>query len=160
MGRRSSIPVLHLEKAPGFLLYKTHLRALSVFRRALEAVQLTPLQFGLLAMLHERDGHSHAALAALGEIDPNTMVGLIDRLQAAGLVERARAPRDRRVYLVRLTDAGRTAFENALPCQRAAARTFFGVLSMDEVGQFCRLLNKLLGTAAAAPRPDDAGVHE
>jgi MarR family transcriptional regulator for hemolysin len=47
---------------------------------------------------------TQAELAELLEIEPITLSRQIDRLTAAGLIERHRHPNDRRAYLLRLTD--------------------------------------------------------
>jgi DNA-binding MarR family transcriptional regulator len=142
----------------GYLLYRAHQRAVAEFRRRLEPVGLTPQQFGLLAFLHEQDGQRQAALCERGATDPNTMVGLVDRLESVGLVARGRDPRDRRVHLVRLTDRGRRVFRRCVPLQRQASRRCFGTLSATEQSRLRRLLRKLLNTH---PSPGNREVrHE
>ena len=46
-----------------------------------------------------------AALAQLLELEPITLARLLDRLQAAGLIERRADPKDRRAHLLYLTEA-------------------------------------------------------
>jgi len=138
-----------LESSIGYLLYRAHQRALAEFRRRLEPLRLTPQQFGVLAFLYEQDAQRQAALCERGAMDPNTMVGLVDRLEAVGLVQRGRDHRDRRAHLVRLTDKGRRVFRRCLPLQRRASRRCFGMLSASEQGRLRRLLHKLLNTHAS-----------
>jgi MarR family transcriptional regulator for hemolysin len=52
---------------------------------------------------------SQSHLAARVDIEAPTLVRHLDRLEADGLLERRRDPRDRRVLRVRLTAAGREA---------------------------------------------------
>ena len=52
---------------------------------------------------------SMRALAACLHSDPSNITGLVDRLEAKGMVERRADPSDRRVKALVLTDAGRRA---------------------------------------------------
>jgi MarR family transcriptional regulator for hemolysin len=53
---------------------------------------------------------SQRALADLLGVEGPSIVAMVDRLMRAGLVLRAACPTDRRVKLVRLTDAGRALY--------------------------------------------------
>lgn len=59
-----------------------------------------------LTVLREHGGSSQQALAGTLEMDGTNIVGLLNDLETAGLVERKRAPEDRRRHIVELTDAG------------------------------------------------------
>jgi DNA-binding MarR family transcriptional regulator len=133
-----------LEAMLGFLVYKAHQRSFGEFRRLLEPVGLTPPQFGVLALLQQRDAQSQALLCERGVADPNTMVGIVDRLEAAALVRRCRDPRDRRVYLVRLTAAGRRMFARCVPLQRRSTARCWAALSASEQQRLRSLLRKAL----------------
>jgi DNA-binding MarR family transcriptional regulator len=146
-----------LGAAVGFLIYKAHQRSFAEFRRLLEPLRLTPAQFGVLALLYQRDGQRQATLCERAAVDPNTMVGIIDRLEAAGRVNRDRDPRDRRAYLVRITAEGRHTFERCLPRQRQATERCWSRLSPAELDALRNLLRKALHTWQ--PRYGDE-VHE
>jgi MarR family transcriptional regulator for hemolysin len=60
-----------------------------------------------IAMVAKSDTDlSQKQLADLLGVEGPTIVAMIDRLVAAGLVQRAQSPFDRRVKLIRLTEAG------------------------------------------------------
>jgi DNA-binding MarR family transcriptional regulator len=59
-----------------------------------------------LTLLREFGEQSQADLAGTLRVDPTSLVGLLNELEAAGLVERRRTPRDRRRHIVALTVAG------------------------------------------------------
>jgi MarR family transcriptional regulator, transcriptional regulator for hemolysin len=69
------------------------------------ALGLTRAQAAVLAHLARQEGINQAALAQLLELEPITLARLLDRLQAAGLVERRPDPKDRRAHLLYLTEA-------------------------------------------------------
>lgn len=68
------------------------------------ALGLTRAQSAVLANLARQEGLNQAALAQILEIEPITLARLLDRLQAAELIERRRDPKDRRAYLLYLTE--------------------------------------------------------
>jgi MarR family transcriptional regulator, transcriptional regulator for hemolysin len=73
------------------------------FNRRAQALGLTQPQWQALARLSQNQGMNQACLADLLEIQPITLTRLIDRLEAAGWVERRPDPADRRVQRLYLT---------------------------------------------------------
>ena len=65
---------------------------------------LTRAQWQVLAYLSRSEGINQARLADQLDIAPITLVGLLDRLQALGLIERRADPADRRARRLFLTD--------------------------------------------------------
>ena len=68
---------------------------------------MTPTQYAVLSVLWEQDGQSGAELTERLLIDSATVTGVVDRLQAAGLLQRRPHDQDRRVHSLRLTGRGR-----------------------------------------------------
>lgn len=68
---------------------------------------LTGPQLWVVKMLEESSPMKVSDLARRMYLNPATMVGLLDRLEAKGLVRRARSEQDRRVVLIDLTEQGR-----------------------------------------------------
>src|SRR5262249_4746947 len=68
----------------------------------------------------------------------------LDRLEAAGLVERRPDPNDRRGTLVRLTRKGRTVIDGAVETHAANETHLLDVLGPDEQRQLDDLLRRLL----------------
>ena len=98
----------------------------------------------MLLLLDANPGVTQSRLAAAVALDRSTMVGVVDALEARGLVERRRGE-DRRTKGLWLTRAGRALVARlkrriALHEQRVAAR-----LSAAERGQLIGLLEKLGG---------------
>src|SRR6185369_8211260 len=99
---------------------------------------------GLLIYIEANLGVTQSRLAEAAERDRSTMVGVLDQLQARGLVERRRGA-DRRTNGLWLTRPGRTLLARALRGiarheQRIAAR-----LSAAERRQLLALLGKITG---------------
>jgi MarR family transcriptional regulator, transcriptional regulator for hemolysin len=69
------------------------------------ALGLTRAQAAVLANLARQEGINQVSLAQILELEPITLARLLDRLQAAGLVERRQDPKDRRAHLLYLTES-------------------------------------------------------
>jgi len=78
------------------------------FEAICRRLEVTPQQAAALMIVGSNDGTPMRTVAALRGADASSVTGLIDRLEAAGLVERSAATDDRRVKRLRLTPAGRT----------------------------------------------------
>ena len=72
------------------------------------------------------------------------MTHLLDRLEAAGLVERVADPDDRRGLLVGLTRQGRALVARVGPSHLETERRMLGALTKREQAELARLLRKLL----------------
>lgn len=129
----------------GFLLSKAYQRAWAIMREEIEAYDLTPPQFGLLAFLWLQDGLTQVELSDKGQIDRTTVGGLVDRLEKIGLVVRRQHPQDRRAYKIFLTERGK---ELEGPLSGCAGRSLSKItkgLNEQEVSELRRMLNILRG---------------
>jgi len=92
------------EPSLGFLLADVARLMRRNFDRRAQQIGLSRAQWQVLAWLKRNEGISQAALADLLEMSPMTLVRLIDKLEAAGLVQRRPRPGDRRSYQLYLAD--------------------------------------------------------
>src|SRR5215813_14233561 len=102
---------------------------------------MTLAQWGVLAWLERHEGITQSEIAEALEIQPISLVRLIDRLCLHGLVERRPHPRDRRANRLYLTAKGRATFTRLIPLGRAVAGEVLAHLGEAEVAD---LLQKLL----------------
>ncbi len=68
-----------------------------------------------LHVMHLLERHGELAMSRLAEtldVSLSAATGLIDRIEERGFVERVRVPEDRRIVLVRITEAGRQMLED------------------------------------------------
>jgi len=87
----------------GFLLNDLTRRYVLRFEQRARAIALTLPQCKVLVRLQKNEGASQARLAELAEVDPMTMVRILDRMEADGLLERRFDPADRRARCLYLT---------------------------------------------------------
>ncbi len=104
---------------------------------------LTLPQFDVLATLWHGEGITQQELAERLLVTKGNVVGLIDRVSAAGWVERRPDPEDRRANRLYLTDAGRKLLAKAWPSQIALHRKVFGTLTQAELTLMHELLTRL-----------------
>ena len=84
--------------------------------------------------------------------DRSRLSHLVGRMETRGLVVREECAEDARGSMVRLTDAGRTAVEEAAPeHSEAIRRYFFYVLSDEEMKTLTRVLERLLANVEGRP---------
>ena len=93
---------------------------------------LTPTQLSALATLERRGPVPIGVLADEEQIGAPTATKTIDRLVAAGHVERHAAPADRRVTLVEVTDDGRALLAELRARKTAWLTTRLAALSEED----------------------------
>lgn len=95
----------------GVLLHDVARLRRQLFDAEMKPLGLTRSQCWVLAHLghHDEHGLTQSQIAAALDVGKVTLGGLVDRLEARGLVRRELSPTDRRVRYVRLTVKGRRA---------------------------------------------------
>jgi DNA-binding MarR family transcriptional regulator len=105
---------------------------------------LSPPQLWALRHLEPDVPLPMSALAGLLHCDNSNVTGIVDRLEARGLVERRPAPHDRRVKHLHLTPAG-VALRERVGARLGKAPADLDRLSDDEQRTLVGLLRKLSG---------------
>lgn len=132
MNTTSSLPAAPaLDDQLCFALYSTSLAMMRVYRGLLPKLGLTYPQYLVMMVLWEQD---QLTVSDIGErlfLDSATLTPLLKRMEAQGLVQRARARSDERQVIITLTEQG-----NAL--RKQAAEVMPAILcatqcSVDEV---------------------------
>jgi DNA-binding MarR family transcriptional regulator len=115
--------------SPGFLLWHTTLRWQRALAAALAPLELTHVQFVLLACsywLGELGERPHqVAIARQAGTDIKMTSQVLRRLEASGLVERQVVPSDSRARHVTVTARGRRLAQRAIAVVEAADEEFF-----------------------------------
>jgi DNA-binding MarR family transcriptional regulator len=111
--------------------------------KVLEAAGLTLAQFDVLANLGMGEGVTQQELAEKLLVTKGNVVGLLDRMELAGLVERRADPADRRANRIHLTRRGREALREAFPAHLAVIRGALGRLSAADRQTLSGLLERI-----------------
>ena len=88
-------------------------------------------------------GLSQQQLSEGLRIHPSNLVGLLDALEAEGLIARIRDPADRRRHIVGLTPAGFNRLKQAQEAARAAESELLEPLAPEERAQLQSYLRRL-----------------
>ena len=130
---------------PQLLGYRLRLAQQAVFRDFAASVSgLSPGRVGLLIFIDANPGVTQSRLAEAAERDRSTMVGVLDQLEARGVVERRRG-KDRRTNGLWLTRAGRTLLARALRAIARHEKRIAARLSVTERRQLLELLGRISG---------------
>ena len=121
-----------------------------------ETYSITLPRFDVLSQLARTQEDGHPDGLTMGELSLRMMVsagnvtGLVDFLVADGLIVRQAQDSDRRSARVRLTPAGKRAFEEMLPTHERWIDEAFSALDPAEIRRLLALLGKLKVSAAGA----------
>lgn len=112
-------------------------------QRTRAATGLSAAQLFLLGQLADGDAASLGDLATRTLTDRSSVAAVVERLEAAGLVDTARDAADRRRVLVRLTEPGRRTLADAPDAPTEILLRALERLSADEVRAVCTSLGRL-----------------
>jgi MarR family transcriptional regulator, lower aerobic nicotinate degradation pathway regulator len=126
-----------------FLLKRLGMAAKSETMEAYEGTGLHPYHHAILALLDEGTTETQGAIGEALGYDKGQLVGMLDELEEAGLIERKRDPSDRRRHVVRMTAEGRSALSRLRRLSKRIEDEFLGPLSEAERAQLHALLLRL-----------------
>jgi MarR family 2-MHQ and catechol resistance regulon transcriptional repressor len=109
--------------------------------RHIRSMKLTPSQFDVIATLGETAGMTCSELSDKTLVTKGTLTGVLDRLEAKGLIVRDAVAGDRRCIQIRLTAKGEALFRKTFAAHAAFLRPYFRqALSSREAEQLRMLL--------------------
>lgn len=127
----------------GYLLNDVTLLFRKHFDRRAVKFGLTRAQWRATKMLHHREGLRQTELAELLEMEPIAVGRVIDRLQAAGFVERRSDPRDRRAWRLYITEQARVIVDDMELIARELRKDATRGVEYDELRQALGVLNRI-----------------
>ncbi len=111
---------------------------------------LSLIHVNVLAALDDVGPIPMGRLADVLDVSVASATGIVDRMEKRGLVERMRSEEDRRVVLVRATDAGLGVFDEMARRRREGLTGLLDALSEDEMRGFLAGLRALHAARARA----------
>jgi MarR family transcriptional regulator, temperature-dependent positive regulator of motility len=131
----------------GHLIRRLHQQSTQVFQAHTQAAgfDLTSVQFAALDAIAGQPGIDQASLAATISFDRATIGGVLDRLEAKGLVQRTVSPDDRRARVLHLTREGQQQLAEVRPVVASLQQDILSSLTRAERKAFLALASKALG---------------
>jgi DNA-binding MarR family transcriptional regulator len=139
---------LALDRQVCFALAAANRSVIAVYRPVLDAIGLTHPQYLVMLALWERSPRTVRDIGDALLLEPATLSPLLKRLEAAGLVTRARNTKDDRALDIELTAEGRALRSQA----ELVPGTIVERLGMP-VAELEQIRNGLTALIAAATRP-------
>ncbi len=136
---------LEIHNMAGHLIRRLNQISTSVFQDRMKAhgADLTPVQFAALNAIAANPGIDQASLAGLIAYDRATIGGVVDRLEAKGLVSRVVSQRDRRAREISLTPVGVRTLDKLVGVVRDFQDDILVGLDPDERKLFLELARKV-----------------
>lgn len=120
---------------------------------------MTRAQWGALMRLERQEGMTQAEMAESLEIQPISLVRLIDRLCDQKLVERRPHPSDRRANRLYLTPKGRATFARLAPLGREISGHVLASFSEAETHDLLETLLRIKGNIRKSAAANGARRH-
>lgn len=125
-------------------------------RRSVERWGLTLPQFDVLAELGRaaHEGFTFGELSRLLLVTSGNLTGIVDRLEADGIVRREQGKRDRRLVRIVLTRKGRRLAEEILPLHAQDIQSALAFMPEERLGVLNELLAAVRDGLRDRPRGD------
>lgn len=143
LGPGLSSVFMDLYEQPGHLFRRAQQIATSIYYDTL-GVEVTPIQYAILRMLHERPGTDQKTLAGLVALDTSTTATTAERLEAKGLIVRELHIVGRRQRLLFLTPEGQALLGSLVEGVRNMQHEMFRAFDDEERETLMRLLHKFV----------------
>lgn len=127
----------------GFLLADVSRLMRRAFQKRMEGKAITFMQARVLFHVSRQQGIRQVELAELLEMQPISLVRLLDQLESQGVLERRTDPGDRRAYQLFLTDAAQPHLQAINEVAVALKQDVLGNLSDSEASALQRALTTM-----------------
>lgn len=146
-----------LDTLPGHCIRRLQQIAVAIFMQESADAGVTPVQFAVLQVLAAQPGLDQRTLARAVSFDTSTIGGVVDRLEARGLLTRSHSPGDRRVRLLHLTPEGEELLADLTPSMLRTQGRILEPLSAGERKDFMRMMQMVIGHHDELGRSDAPG---
>ncbi len=129
----------------GFLLADSSRMLRRIFNERVTPLGLTQAQWRALVHLSRNEGLNQVSLADLLEVQPITVARLIDKLVAAGLVERRPDPNDRRALRLFLTEQATPLLDRIWDIAEETYNVVLAGFSPEECEMLAEMMARMRG---------------
>jgi DNA-binding MarR family transcriptional regulator len=144
--------------APGHLIRRAHQIHDMLFAQETAGYDITSPQLAAMRAIALNPGLEQTALSEIIAYDSSTIGGLIDRLEAKGLVQRTVGKRDRRKRELTLTPRGHKVLTKVMPPASRVADRLLEPLSPAEREQLIEMLQRITGVSGERRNETETAV--
>lgn len=137
------VDTAYLESLVGYNARRAALALIDLFLRRMEIYELRPVDFSVLSLVNHNPGITSRQLCTTLGILPPNLVGMVNAMEARGLIVRTPHPRDRRAMGLHLTEAGRKLMRKAERTAADLEAEGSSQLTPAETRTLIRLLKKI-----------------
>lgn len=140
-----AVDVTETSSVVGYRLRRAQLSVFQRFLRVFEDLELRPAEYSVLVLIADNPGRKQGAIAEALGIKHANFVTLAHGLERRGLIDRRRAPEDKRANALHLSDKGRVFVTQARSLHAAMEAEFVQRLGGSESRDtLLRLLDRLM----------------
>lgn len=129
---------LRMAQIASFQGFARHAQSIGSF-----GIGLSPGRFAALMLIDRNPGLSQTALSRAIGSDKSTLTPVLDDLVKRGLISRERTRADRRLYELKLTDAGRKAMRSMYERAQSHESELDEIVGPRDRAQFMAILRKI-----------------
>ncbi|EFM12425.1 transcriptional regulator, MarR family [Paenibacillus curdlanolyticus YK9] len=139
------MPVDHkgLERSVGFMTGMTYRKLSALLQNRLKPYEITPEQWSILYQIDRADGLIQKEIAERAGKDKPTTTRILDLLEEKGLIYKKAGTKDRRSFLVYITDKGRQMMQETLPIEKQVIAEVKSCMTTEEYDTLIRLISKI-----------------
>ena len=149
------------EDSVGRLIADVSGRLLAAFDDEMAGMGITGAQWVILMRIANGRGATAAELCRFSRYDTGSMTRMLDRLEEKGLIRRMRSSRDRRIFCLELTDAGRELYPLLPPVAVKVLNAHLEGFTREEVDLLKGFLNRMRTNSQSSvqhPTPEGAAL--
>ncbi len=139
----TDVDTRYLESLIGYNARRAALVSMELFLPNMAEFDLRPVEFSVLSLVNHNPGITSRQLCTALSILPPNLVGLVNRVEKRGLLQRQPHPHDGRAQGLHLTAAGSKFMREAERAATALEQQVASALSASEAQTLMRLLRKV-----------------
>lgn len=128
---------------PGFLIRRCNQISMALFLEETDGQDLTPAQYGALALIAAEPGMDQTRLTDRSALDRSSVTKCVERLEARGMIRRDMDANDRRVRQLQITAQGLSLLNDVAAAVHRAQRRILAPLGEKRAKLFVAMLEEV-----------------
>ncbi len=128
---------------PGFLIRRCNQISMALFLEETAGQDLTPAQYGALALIAAEPGMDQTRLTDRSALDRSSITKCVERLETRGMIRRDMDAKDRRVRQLHVTEEGLALLNEVEGAVRRAQDRILAPLGEERAKQFLAMLEEV-----------------